>query len=249
MTIASPTNERIKALSRLLTPRGRKEDGRFLVEGHHLVDEAWKAGLLIETFALPGVSSPEGIPLTVITPPVLRKLCETQDPEGIVGLARAKEKGSLKGERWLILDGLQDPGNVGTLIRSALAFEASTVVLSYGVPDPFSGKVLRASQGAVFHQNIVMMSSLDAARAALRDGFRLIGAEAHGNGEAKDLAGFARIALVLGSEAHGLSQEVESLLTDRWTIETSPSLESLNVAIAGSILLHEIYARTKKESS
>lgn len=226
--ITSLTNEKIKETAKLLEKKYRDKTSTFLVEGFHLVEEAKSAGLLIEVF-----TSDEKVEGTLVSKDIIKKLSSTETPQPIIGVVKKPSPKTL-GDRVLVLDNVQDPGNVGTLIRTAIAFGFDSIIVK-GV-DVFSPKVIRASQGGIFKLNVVQVN--DIKEIIQTDSYEIFGAVL--DKEAKlynEVTLPKKLMLVLGNEGQGISQEVINILDQKIYIPIS--FESLNVAIAGGILMNE----------
>ena len=141
--IESVNNERIKRFSKLQNKKYRDLEGFFIVEGEHLVEEAKKKNLLVEVFSLDGSDG------TIVSEAVMRKLSGLKSVPKVLGIAKKPENTQIKGNI-LMLDGIQDPGNLGTIIRSAVAFNIDTIVASLDTVDVYNTKTLRSSEGMIF---------------------------------------------------------------------------------------------------
>lgn len=251
----------LKHIQSLRTKKGRKEQGAFIAEGVRLLEEAIRlrflptdvylsrallserGALLVDKFRL------KNIPVHEVSAKQLERLSETRTPQGIIGVFDTPRSDlielSPKGIRRLLLcERISDPGNLGTLLRSALAFGFDPVVLTASSVEPYSPKVVRSSAGAVFGLRILQASSPDAIDWLMRHKLPVIAAD--GRGECDNPALERRVkagpvALALGSEAEGLSPDIiqASRLVHRVPHETI--VESLNVAVAGSILMKQVY--------
>ena len=185
------------------------------------------------------------IAVTFVSEPVMAAISDTSSPQGAVALVREApvvlEDVLAGADLVVVLAQVRDPGNAGSLVRSAVAAGASAVVFTHGSVDPFHPKTVRAASGALFRVPIVRGATLPAAIAALKSArIQVLGAASDANtpADALDLTG--RVALVLGNEAWGLPAEDRSLLDGVVGIPMPGSAESLNVGIAGSILLFEV---------
>jgi TrmH family RNA methyltransferase len=173
---------------------------------------------------------------------VLERVATTESPQAVIAVVRRKEWSVQALRGWiLVLDRLADPGNVGTLIRSAEAFGACAVACVVGTAEPFSPKAIRASAGAIFHLPVLTNTTLD----ALRDrGFRLFGTTSHGDPRTTSLEGAdfdGDVAVVLGNEAHGMESDAP---VDEWlSIPHVGRSESLNVAMAGTVVSYVVASR------
>ena len=152
--VTSLDNKRIKNLSKLLIKKYRDEEGKFLVEGEHLVEEAYKAGVLLEVVKCEDYIGEYDVQTTLVTYEVIKKLSNTQSPQRIIGVCKKLEEKEI-GNKVLVLEDLQDPGNLGTIIRSSVAFNVDTIIVSNNTVDIYNDKVLRSSEGMLFHINIV----------------------------------------------------------------------------------------------
>ncbi len=224
--ITSTQNNRVKNWSKLLSKKARKETGLFIVEGINMVSEATSSGLVVEYITTN--SDKEGFLVTDI---VMKKITGAITPQDIVAICKIPEVKRL-GDRVLVLRNVQDPGNVGTLIRSAKAFGFTDVIVQGA--DPFSDKSLRSSQGAIFHLNVI---STQEALDYLND-FTVIGSLLDKEAKPYDhLEPKTPFALVLGNEGHGIDEEMIARCDEKVYIPID--FESLNVAIAGGILMNE----------
>ncbi|MEY2974854.1 MAG: hypothetical protein RIR49_1274 [Actinomycetota bacterium] len=228
----SPRNPRVQRLRRLATDRSeRQAAGLAVVEGRVLVAEAFAAGLdVVEEYVGPG-GDPIGPVSVRLGPEALRRVATTGEPQPNVAVVRIPERHlPLGGVQVLVADRIADPGNLGTMIRSAEAAGIDAVVVTPGTTDPWSPKAIRSSAGAVFHLPVVQSDLL-----VLRSsGLRLVGTSSHRGDPhtSVDLAG--PVAVVLGNEAHGID---ESAPVDAWVrIDHRGRSESLNVAMAGTLL-------------
>ena len=222
MIITSLTNSRIKEICKLKEKKYRNMTNTFLIEGINLVTEAGKSNLLKEIFVLEGKTINIDIPTTYVTKEVMKKISSTDSIPNVVGVSLKKEE-SLLGDRLLLLDNLQDPGNLGTIIRSSKAFNIDTIVISPTTVDMYNPKVLRATEGMIFHINIIVRD-LPSLITELK----------------KDNSLKRKYALVIGNEGNGVSEEVNNLCDEYLYIKMNKEVESLNAGVATSILLYEM---------
>lgn len=229
--ITSLTNQVVKDLVKLNTSKGRKEAGLFIVEGRHLVLEAIKAGVLVKAYTIKDDLEGEKV-----SEQVMKKICNTNTVVNQIGICKFIEKRELS-DKILILDGVQDPGNLGTLMRSAKAFNFNTIFLSDGTVDPYNDKVIRSSQGAIFKLNIIQGNIIDFLN-KISD-YDIYSTNVINGIDIRDANISKKIALILGNEGNGVSDEVKALNLKNLYISMD-NMESLNVSIAGSILMYEI---------
>lgn len=228
MVINSLDNSKIKNYRKLLLKKYRDKSKTFLVEGFHLVEEAKKVGLVVETLT----TDPTIQNAVLVSERVLKSLSTTETNQGIIAVCQ-KPRAQVLGSKVLVLENIQDPGNVGTLIRSAVAFGYSDVIVS-GC-DVFNEKVVRASQGAIFKVNLLQVKDVSSYLNSKK--FQIVGAVV--NKYAKHYTEplvSEPFMLVLGNESSGISQAVLNKLTEQVYIPIN--FESLNVASAGAILLN-----------
>ncbi|MGB0112160.1 MAG: RNA methyltransferase [Ilumatobacteraceae bacterium] len=252
MSALAFNNSRVQQLRRLIGRRSsRSDDGLFVVEGPVLVAEAVAAGWTVDAQFVPDGSegSIDGAGTVFeLADGVLGRVASTETPQSPIALVRIPESPPVAdalatASFAVVLDRVTDPGNLGTIMRSAEAAGADVIVLTPGSVDPYNPKVVRASAGALFHVPVVTASIDDVADA----GLRLFGTTSHdfpgrtvvAHTEA-DLAG--RIAIVMGNEAAGLPDEWTDTIgpIDSWiTIPHLGRSESLNVAMATTVLVFE----------
>lgn len=257
--ISSRRNPLVKRLRALHGPRGRREAGLLLVEGTHLLQEALRLGLApVEVLCTepwrgrhPQLlqALPAGVRPILVSPEVLACVATTDHPDGVVITLAPPRPAGEPGPFVLALDRLQDPGNLGTLIRTALAAGVDALWLAEGA-DPLQPKVLRASAGAALALPLLRLGA-GAMEHRLRQlaagGSQLVAAVVAG---APDGAGRLAVpywqldwtrpsVLLLGNEGAGLAPELQALATCRVTIPHSAAVESLNVAVAAAPLLLE----------
>jgi TrmH family RNA methyltransferase len=194
-----------------------------------------------------------GVPLVPVSEAVLESLCDTTTPQGMAAVVRmgraAPEEVPSDASLVLILAELRDPGNAGTLIRSALAAGASAVVFTRGSVDPWHPKTVRAAAGTLFHVPVTRAHALEETVSQLRAaGVVVIGADATSRRPLDSVDLTRRIAFVVGNEAWGLPSDMRHLLDEDIGIPMPGPVESLNVGIAGSILLFEAVRQRRLSS-
>lgn len=251
--VQSRTNSRLKELRHALASPARGE--AVGIEGPNLVHEAVRAGLLIHTVFVSNESDaaahertlPAGTEILLLTEDVLRSALATETPQPLAALVEPpvwtweQVLGSRAGAAPLViaLAGLQDPGNLGTILRSAEAFGATGIVSLPGTVNAWNPKALRASAGSIFRVPVVVADAADAI-ARLRDsGVEVLTTHA-GNGPPADRAHLAHAtAFVMGNEGHGVPDEIAKLADGAIRIPCPGPVESLNAAVAASVLLYE----------
>jgi len=245
----SLSNQHVQRLRRLVGRRSaRLEEGVLVIDGPTLVAEAVRAGLDVECqFVGPDADPVAGAGIVhLLADGVLEKVSDTEAPRGVVAIARRPRSSTDVLDRAtfvVVAHGLADPGNLGTILRSAEAAGADCVVLTPSTVDPTNPKVVRASAGALFRVPIVENLSLSDVGAA---GLVRLGTSSHRGAAHTDADLMRRVAIVLGNEAHGLSDEAA---VDEWiSIPHSGRSESLNVAMACTVLCFEVARQRRRPS-
>lgn len=241
--ITSLKNPKVTAWKALKDRKGRRESGCFLVEGRKMVEEALASAFDVETVLVQeGMELPEGLTMPVYELPahVLAAVCDTKTPQGIAAVVRMKEQSAL-GKHIVVLDGVQDPGNVGTIIRTADAAGLDGVLLSNQCADVFSPKVLRATMGSIFRMNLRTTDDLPGELTKLREkGYSILSSQLDGTPFYEREKVAERFALIIGNEGNGVSEQVQQTATHRVRLPMRGGAESLNAAIAAAIMMYEL---------
>lgn len=238
--ITSLDNKKIKNYSKLLNKKYREQEGMFLVEGEHLVIEAKAAGCLVEVIKCEDYDIDYGIPTTLVTYDVIKKLSNTLNPQKVIGVCK-KIKNDKIGNKVLILEDLQDPGNFGTIIRSSVAFGVDTIFVSNNTVDLYNDKVLRSSEGMVFHVNIVKGNVSEFIDMLHEEGYEIYGTKVDGGINIKDIKVNNKFAVIMGNEGAGVSLDTLNKCDNYIYIPMDNNCESLNVGVATSIILYELF--------
>ncbi|MGQ9511690.1 TrmH family RNA methyltransferase [Thermodesulfitimonas sp.] len=257
-------NQRVKALIRLARRRHREKEGKFVAEGPRLVAAALASAWPVEgVYFTPDFAAQKGemlftlarqrgVPLYELPTEVFSRVAATETPQGVlavIGIPTVALEALLRPEPPLILvvDGLQDPGNLGTLIRTAQAAGATGALLLAGTVDLYSPKAVRATAGAVFHLPVVQdLPWAEALRFLQAAGLTLVVADPRGETPfyAADFTG--PVALVIGSEGAGPRPEVIRVASRRVFIPMPGGAESLNAAVASSLLIYEAVRQRRR---
>jgi TrmH family RNA methyltransferase len=254
--ITSVSNQLVKMACSLRHKKGRREQNLYSAEGIHLVTEAVKAGVAIRQFFWSEklLSTGEGsdllqlltgkYPGIELSQPVMEKVCETESPQGIVALLTLppEEPLDLSGVKLgLIIDGLQDPGNVGTIIRTAWAGGVDCLILTANTVDPYQGKAVRASMGGIFHQKIFRnISPAWIMEAAAKAGQQIVAGVPGAPRSYFSVDLNPPTLLLLGNEGRGITAEWEKYDLVNVYIPQPGNAESLNVSVAAGILMYEV---------
>lgn len=238
MRIDSLTNAQVKRWVSLHTTKGRAEAGSFLVEGEHLVEEALNSGWIKKLLIREGFDNPyPNLSAVHLSTPVFKKVSQLESLGWIMAECALPPHVSLSGTRFLVADRIQDPGNLGTILRIAVAFGFDQVLCSPDCVDLTNDKVIRSTQGALFHVPVVRGELLELLRDLQAQGITLYATAADGELALGDVRAHDRVALILGNEGSGVSSTVMELADHRLKIEMS-AFESLNVAIAAGIVAY-----------
>lgn len=257
--ITSRENGVVKLCRRLRSGgKARREEGLFLAEGARLCREALSAGLSVPTL----LATPEALEknpwleelgrgeLLLISQGVAKAISDTQSPQGVFCLCALPEERelSLRPEgRYLLLDRLQDPGNLGTIIRGAEAFGIAALVLGPGCPDCFSPKVLRSTMGSLFRQPVFRTGDLPGTiRRMAGEGFPVYAAMLDPQARTvRELPERGGLGVVIGNEGSGVSRPAAEACAGAVYIPMAPAIESLNAAAAASVLMWEMSGRRR----
>jgi len=236
--INSINNEYIRNIKKLHQKKYREQTKMFLVEGYHLVEEALK-GSCLETVLICNESDKVlGVDNILVNKEIIESIAQSKSPQAIVGVCHYLPQAELTGKRFLLLEDINDPGNMGALIRSALGFKIDCIIVSPNTVDIYNEKVIRSSQGALFKVPILRKDLLKTIVRLKKSGNNIYATSVQ---EAAPLSSFKNIkdyALVLGNESHGVSNEVFDCCDFIINVETNSQLESLNVVVAGSIIMY-----------
>jgi len=245
------SNKKIKKLSILSTKKGRKEERKFLIEGYRIIRSGLQNNINIDNIYisnrfkasedfknLDGLIS-ENIDVVVLDEKIINKICQTVNPAGIVATCLLPDDcqiTKLLTDNWIYLDKISDPGNIGTLLRTAAWFGINNVALSSKCADAFNPKVVRGAMGAHFSLNIIGDMDLFEFK---KNQYCIIGADQKGS-PMYDFIYNKKWVLVIGNEGHGISENSKKYIQHFLSIPSSGSGDSLNAAVAGSILIHHL---------
>lgn len=243
MIITSVNNEYIKELNKLKIKKYRDQKHLFLVEGKHLVQEAYKTNKLKQLIIKQGIEYDIDLKdIIVVSDDVIRKLSTTVSTIDMIGVCEIVDNDALFGDKIIMLDKVQDPGNVGTIIRTALAFGFKDIFLSYDSADIHNQKVIRSSQGAIFSTNIRYFNTKEVIKMLKEHGYIVYGTALKDSKALSSFKSVKKLALVFGNEGQGISKEILDTTTANIFIEIA-EFESLNVAIAASICMYHFASK------
>lgn len=239
MLYSSVDNDKIKSIKKLYTKKYRDLESKFIVEGEHLVIEAFKKGLLEELILLENSTFSLDIKTSFVTEKVMKYISELDTAPNIIGICK-KINNNVIGNKVLVLDGVQDPGNLGTIIRSSVAFNIDTIILGKNCVSLYNSKVLRATQGMMFSINIIEADSLEIVKKLKSENYQILSTRVDNGKDIRNINVGSKYVLIMGSEGLGVSSELLDLSDEFVYIKMNSNCESLNVAVATSIILYEL---------
>lgn len=259
--ISSSNNELYKTIKALRTKKARLQQGAFLIEGvrlvRHAIERKWPLKEVIldlreigrpEIDALAESALAEGIYLIGLEADLFEALAETMHAQGCLAVAEMPltSPRTLEGTLFLALDQIRDPGNLGTILRTADAAGVNGVYLSKGCVEPFNDKVIRSTMGSIFDVPLILSENLaDVLSQKKKEGFEIMAAVLEASVIYTSAPFAGPVVLVIGSEADGISEDVLSIATSRVKIPIRGGAESLNAAVAASILIYEALRQRK----
>ena len=234
--ISSLQNTKIKNWTLLHKKKYRDETGLFLVEGEHLIDEALAANA-VETIVTDTISPFDFEHVVEVTPAIMAKLSENVSNVHYIAVCRQRKLDITKQNRLLLLDGIQDPGNLGTLIRTAISFGFDGVYCSTETCDLYNDKAIRSTQGALFHIPVVRKDFSTLIPTLQSQGVKVIATSLQESTTMSEIPVTEQMAFVMGNEGQGVHQGIIAQADYRVRIEME-GFESLNVAVAGGIIMY-----------
>lgn len=242
MKIVSLTNQNVKRWVELKVSSNRSNSNQFLIEGEKLVLEALNMGYLDEVIYsgnLPSkLNSFESI--FEVDSKVMNKISSLKTPNSIIGVCRFPNRVIKPSNIIVALDGVQDPGNGGNIIRSCLGFNVNQVLLSQETFDQYNEKFIRATMGAYFKVFVSKVNLLEKLSELKKLGYKIVVTSATGKDSIARIKEYKKMVIVFGSEGHGVSSRIEKIADSAISIKTNSNLESLNVASSAAIVLYEI---------
>ncbi len=236
MIISSVHNDKVKEWTKLQQKKYRDEQKRFLIEGDHLVNIALKKNLVEELIVL-DESNYDFSNQYVVSKEVMKKISLQDSSSSVIAVCKFCYSNEIKGNV-LILDDLQDPGNLGTIIRSAVAFNFETIILSLKSVDVFNEKVIRASEGMLFDINCIRADLRTKISELKNKGYTIYGTDVIGG---KSINKKEKLAIIIGNEGAGMTNELKESCDELIHIPMTNKCESLNAGVAASILMYEVY--------
>lgn len=248
--IRSKQNAKVKGWKKLLTKKGRVNTQTYLIEGNHLAMEALKEGASIQQWIMTEkyldenhsviqlIEDPSKI--LIVDSVVAKEISATPSPQGIFAIVDMvnRDEFNWKGSRYLLIDQVQDPGNLGTIIRTADAADFDGIVIGNGSVDVYNDKVIRSTQGSIWHIPIIEMDLKVAIDTLKANNIKVYATALHKDAIAyTDVSDKTQLAIIVGNEGQGVQENIQSIADDLVFIPMPGRAESLNVAIATGILL------------
>lgn len=239
MVITSLENKKVKDVVKLQSKKYRDLTNTFVVETEHLVEEAKKAGIIKDLFIVED-EFVDNDNTYFVTNEVMRKMSSMESPSNVLAVCEKNNSKEIIGDKILLIDGVQDPGNLGTIIRSSVAFGVTTIVLSHDTVDLYNPKVIRATEGMFCHINIISMNLEEAINIIKSKGIKVYGTNVVDGVSVTSITDKNKYALIVGNEGNGVKQNIQDLCDLNLYIPMKDNVESLNVGVACSILLYEL---------
>ncbi|WP_185750619.1 RNA methyltransferase [Clostridium sp. KNHs214] len=257
--IRSKDNNIIKEVKKLKEKKYREEKGSFLVEGFRFVEEALKSSFIVEKVFIADKCMNkwtkmcenlklEPKPVIVISEQVLKFISNTDNPQGIIAIVKNEQiKINSQEGMYLLADRIQDPGNMGTIIRTAHAVGALGVIVTKGTVDIYNDKTLRSTMGSIFNIPVIQDKDLTTVKELVNEGFKLVAS--YLDNESED---FYKVDLpskgifIVGNEGNGISEEIVNMSHIKVKIPMPGGAESLNASVAASIMMYEFLRQKRK---
>lgn len=249
LEIESKNNNLFKEIKKLKEKKHRVKNNKYLIEGLRFVEEAIKSEIAIDSIIFTEsfkeknpdlfLKINEDTRLIKMSESLLRQLCSTENPQGVVCVLNMQNKELKNGDLVILVDKVQDPGNMGTIIRTAHAAGAAGIIMTKGTVDIYNDKTLRSTMGSIFYIPVIEVDSLDLLKSLKDRGYKLLVSSLQGekNFFEEDLK--EKVIIAVGNEGNGVSDEIYNISDIKVKIPMPGEAESLNVAVATSIMIYE----------
>ncbi len=247
--ITSENNAQLKNITALLKKsKERQQQGLYVAEGRKMFLEACSLGIVEKAFLAESYAAECGVPdcaYETVSDDVFKKIAETVTPQGVIALVRMPaydiDKIVDKAQSLVILEDLQDPGNLGTIIRTAEAAGMDAVILNRTAVDPYNPKVVRSTMGAMFRMPILVTDDITGLVKGLNAlGFNTLATHLNAQRTYIDADYSGKCAILIGNEGNGLSDELTSIAKEKIIIPMSGNVESLNASVAAALMMYEV---------
>lgn len=241
MIIDSKENSKIKYLNKLRSTKYMNQEKKFVIEGKHLVEEAFLSGVLLETFST--FDTNYNIKNNIVSDKIMQYISTLPSKSSIVGICKFIEEKENLGDKVIILDDVQDPGNLGTIIRSAKAFNIDTIVLSLNSVKKYNEKVIRSARGMLFKVNVIVRNLNEFIPYLKENNYMVYGTDVDNGINLNSVLKTGKLAVIMGNEGQGIEKSIKNMIDKNIYIDINEDCESLNVAVATSIIMYEINRR------
>ena len=238
MVITSLENKKVKDIVKLQSKKYRDLTNTFVVETEHLVEEAKRIGIVKELYVVGEEYDEDNV--YYVTNEIMMKMSSMESPSKVLAVCNKINSKEIIGNKILLLDGIQDPGNLGTIIRSSVAFGVDTIILSEDTVDLYNPKVIRATEGMFCHINIISMDLEEAISKIKSMGIKVYGTNVVDGVDVCTITDKKSYALIVGNEGNGVKEKIQEMSDMNLYIPMKDKCESLNVGVACSILLYEL---------
>ncbi len=233
MKITSIHNDNVKYWVSLKNKKIRDEERKFIVEGDHLIEEARKNNLI--EYIISCVDEDADF---YVTKEIMEKISDQKSISYNAAVVKFIPEDSVNGNV-IILDNLQDPGNLGTIIRSSVAFNIDTIIISDTSVDLYNPKVVRATEGMIFNLNIIRRNLEEVIPVLKNLGYKIVGTDVNEGIDVRNISK-ENVAIIIGNEGNGMSENVKEMCDEFINIKINKSCESLNAGVAASIIMYEV---------
>ncbi|NLP29433.1 MAG: RNA methyltransferase [Clostridia bacterium] len=254
--IQSKDNKLIKEIKKLKEKKYRDGHQKFFIEGFRFVEEAFKSRAKVDCLLVSQgqadkyMSFMESASLTekyIVKDNLFRDICSTETPQGMAAVIRKRHQDlDFSQGLFVLTDKVQDPGNMGTIIRTAHAVGAKGVIYSSGTVDPYNEKTLRATMGSIFYIPVIEDKNLELISHMSREGYKLVASSLEAKDNFYDVRYSNKLIIAVGNEGNGISEQVENMADIKVRIPMPGGAESLNVSVAASVMLYEVLRQNSK---
>lgn len=240
MLITSKDNNKIKEIRKLYDKKYSMSKNLFVIEGENLVEEALKNNKLVELYALDGTNVKYNFEYNTVSEEVMKSISSLKSTPRLIGVSKYITKNEI-GNRIVILDDVQDPGNVGTIIRNCAAFNIDTLIVSKNTANVYSDKVLRSTGGMIYNINIVIDDIESQIKELKQNNIKIYGTSLSKSKSLKNMQKTDKFAIIFGNEGNGVKKELLDLCDEIIRIDMDNKCESLNVGVSTGIILYHMY--------
>ncbi len=233
MKITSIHNDNVKYWVSLKNKKIRDKERKFIVEGDHLIEEARKNNLI--EYIISCVDENADF---YVTKEIMEKISDQKSISYNAAVVKFIPEDSVNGNV-IILDNLQDPGNLGTIIRSSVAFNIDTIIISDTSVDLYNPKVVRSTEGMIFNLNIIRRNLEEIIPVLKNLGYKIVGTDVNEGIDVRNISK-ENVAIIIGNEGNGMSENVKEMCDEFINIKINKSCESLNAGVAASIIMYEV---------